>query len=222
MRSEVDTMGSARGLKVTIAKGRSNSPLEKAAGLIAMMVGFGGALVLGYWVFPAVIYAREDQPMQFNHAIHMGDKGKMSCEDCHAFREDGTFVGIPPTSVCADCHSEPLGTSAAEKQLIDEYITPGKEIPWLSYSRQPDNAFFPHVAHVKTAGIPCDHCHGTHAQTTALRPLERNRLTGYSRDIWGANIAGIKTNTWDRMKMDDCAGCHQERGIKDSCLMCHK
>jgi len=169
-----------------------------------------------------MLYEKVDQPFQFNHAVHMSEKAKMKCEDCHGFRDDGTFAGIPLTSSCADCHSEPLGKSASEKELIENYIKPGKEIPWLVYSAQPDNAFFPHVAHVKQAKIPCTHCHGDHGETSSLRQYEQNRLTGYSRDIWGKNIVGIKENSFDRMKMDDCVSCHKEKGIKDSCMMCHK
>ncbi|HBF43095.1 MAG TPA: cytochrome C, partial [Desulfobacteraceae bacterium] len=51
-----------------------------------------------------------------------------------------------------------------------------------------------------------------------------NRMTGYSINIWGRNIAGYKTNTWDRMKMDDCAECHTKTGHEENnaCFVCHK
>jgi uncharacterized paraquat-inducible protein A len=43
-------------------------------------------------------------------------------------------------------------------------------------------------------------------------------------DIWGRNIAGYKKNTWDRMKMDDCADCHTQKGKENNnaCFVCHK
>jgi hypothetical protein len=67
-------------------------------------------------------------------------------------------------------------------------------------------------------------------ESTTLRVYESNRITGYSRDIWGHNIAGFKRNTWDRMKMDDCAECHQQKKEmlgsvqtqKEGCFVCHK
>ena len=58
----------------------------------------------------------------------------------------------------------------------------------------------------------------------------RLRISRYSRDIWGHNIAGIKRNSWDRMKMDDCAEYHASANVpagsvqtqKDGCFVCHK
>jgi hypothetical protein len=54
--------------------------------------------------------------------------------------------------------------------------------------------------------------------------FKANRLTGYSIDIWGRNIAGFKSNTWDRMKMDDCGECHAENAPPENnaCFVCHK
>jgi hypothetical protein len=58
--------------------------------------------------------------------------------------------------------------------------------------------------------LDCVTCHGHIGESTYSRVYEENRLTGYSRDIWGKNIVGLKKNTWDRMKMDDCAECHAQ------------
>jgi hypothetical protein len=61
-----------------------------------------------------------------------------------------------------------------------------------------------------------------------LRPFEKNRLTGYSRDIWGQNMFPTRNNWWDRMKMTDCAACHKEykpelQGtVNEACFVCHK
>jgi hypothetical protein len=57
-----------------------------------------------------------------------------------------------------------------------------------------------------------------------LPVYQQNRITGYSRNIWGYRISGLKKNTWDRMKMDDCAECHKKMGHENnnSCFVCHK
>jgi hypothetical protein len=42
-------------------------------------------------------------------------------------------------------------------------------------------------------------------------------------------MLGVKRNSWDRMKMDDCAECHAQAKVsagsvqtqKDGCLVCH-
>jgi hypothetical protein len=214
-------LGAGGRVKVSIRR-PGGTKLDKIVGLVMSAVGFCAALAVGYAALPALLYKTEEQPLQFDHAVHTGEKGGMACEDCHVFREDGTFAGIPSTKSCANCHENAIGSSPAEKLLVEKYIKSGAEIPWLVYSRQPDNAYFPHAPHVKAAKMPCSQCHGEHGKTDRLRPYSENRLTGYSRDIWGAQIAGIKTNSWDRMKMDDCVDCHAERGVEDSCMMCHK
>lgn len=159
--------------------------------------------------------------MNFNHVVHTEDAG-MACDGCHSFREDGSFAGIPGVEVCAACHDEPLGDSAAERRLVDEYVSPRREIPWRAYARQPENVYFSHAPHVRLAEIECRRCHGDHGGTTTLRPFERNRISTYSRDIWGPRITGGGPEPWDSMKMSDCSGCHEERGVTSHCLMCHK
>ena len=62
-----------------------------------------------------------------------------------------TFAGIPPLAQCAGCHAAPMGTTAAEKKFIEQYVTPNREPQWLAYARQPENVLFSHAAHVKLA-----------------------------------------------------------------------
>jgi hypothetical protein len=72
--------------------------------------------------------------------------------------------------------------------------------------------------------VDCRVCHGDHGKLEQLPPYQENRLTGYSINIWGKRISGLKNNSWDRMKMDDCAECHTERGHEENnaCFVCHK
>ena len=80
------------------------------------------------------------------------------------------------------------------------------------------------------AEMDCATCHGNIGESESLKVYEENRITGYSRDIWGGNIAGFKRNTWDRMKMDDCAEGHQRENVdlnsvqteRGGCFECHK
>ena len=160
--------------------------------------------------------------MQFSHLTHTGEKAGMACSDCHSTNESGRFQGIPAIAKCAECHSSPLGESKSEKQLVEEFITPNKEIPWLVYSRQPDNAFFSHAPHTTLAEMKCEDCHGPHGSSETLRAHQTNRISGYSRDIWGANISGFSSNNWEGMKMDKCVRCHADNGRRDGCVACHK
>jgi nitrate/TMAO reductase-like tetraheme cytochrome c subunit len=197
--------------------------------ILFFILGFVASLIVGWIIFPKLLYSQKSQPFDFNHALHneMVDEG---CESCHFFREDGTYAGVPTLAQCIDCHEEAQTEDPNEIKFVEEYVKKGREVPWLIYSRQPDCVFFSHVAHVKNAGMDCVTCHGDIGESTSLKPYEENRITGYSRDIWGKNISGLKKNTWDRMKMDDCAECHVKNNVKQTsvqtgkgaCFVCHK
>jgi hypothetical protein len=165
-------------------------------------------LALGWAGFPRLLYARAEQPLRFSHKTHASEKAGLACADCHPLAEDGRFAGIPRIDNCAACHTEPQGETTDEKRLVEEYVTPAREIPWLVYSRQPENVRFPHAIHVKRAKIACERCHGAHAESDALPMHETNRITGYSRGL---------------TKMSDCESCHAEHDHeRTACLACHK
>lgn len=196
------------------------------SGWIFLAVGLVVALIIGWVVYPALLYSEKSQPIQFSHVSH-GEAMGMECEECHYFYEDGRFSGIPKLEKCMECHEDPefpLSEDPQEIKLLKEYVKPHKQIPWHVYSRQPDCVYFPHIAHVKMANIECSVCHGDFATREVPPVYKENRITGYSIDIWGRNIAGYKSNPWDSMKMDDCAECHTAKGKEshNACFVCHK
>lgn len=202
-----------------------NNPKKDGAGgliILFFIIGLAASMIVGWVIFPKLLYSKKKQPIDFSHAIH-NDLVDNGCESCHFFREDGTYAGVPKLEQCIDCHEEVQGESEEEKRFVEEYVRNWREVPWLVYSRQPDCVFFSHAAHVKKGGMDCETCHGPIGESDHLKPYQENRITGVSRDIWGYNIGGFKKNTWDRMKMDDCAECHlKELGVKDACFVCHK
>jgi hypothetical protein len=186
------------------------------------LAGALAALGAGWVGFPHAIYKSRPQPVDFSHKVH-ADKAGTKCEDCHAFREDGTFAGIPSLSTCAACHAAPMGTTVAEKNFIDRYVTPNREPDWASYAQQPENVFFSHITHVKLGQLKCEQCHGDQGASDKLRPYQVDRISGYSRDIWGPTLFQSKAaGTVPGMKMDDCVDCHRKQGLSHSCLDCHK
>jgi len=178
-------------------------------GRVTFLGGFAIASFFAWVVFPAALYRSVPQPMDFNHAVHAGADVGMGCQDCHPFDRDGRFGGIPPVAQCVECHEDMSGRAESGTS-------------WLSYSRQPDNAWFPHAQHTVLAKLPCERCHGDHAKTTTLRPVEINRISGYGRDIWGRDISGLTQGPPRSMKMTDCENCHAERGVVSGCQTCHK
>jgi hypothetical protein len=211
---------------------RADHPKGKGAAgpvILFFFIGLLASLALGWGIFPKLLYSQKPQPIDFSHAMHneIVDEG---CQSCHFFREDGTFSGSPKLDQCIDCHEEVMGVSENEARFVEQYVEKGREVPWLVYARQPDCVFFSHAAHVIKAKMECTTCHGHIGTSDHLRDYEANRITGYSRDIWGKSIAGLKKNTWDRMKMDDCSECHMQnkkmassvQTHKEACFVCHK
>ena len=201
----------------TVESPPPKTPESTAVVTLFFFVGFILSLAVGWGVFPKLLYSQKEQPIQFNHALHnqMVDEG---CESCHFFREDGTFSGVPKIAQCIDCHEDVNGEDPDEEKFVYDYVAKGREVPWLVYSQQPDCVFFSHVAHVKMGNMQCVTCHGHIGESTHLKTYQENRITGYSRDIWGENISGIKRNSWDRMKMDDCAQCHDNTADKSEAV----
>jgi hypothetical protein len=177
-------------------------------GWILLFVGLIGGLVVGWVLFPQVLYSTQPQPLTFNHLTHIEAAG-MACEDCHQFRPDGTFAGFPGVDKCAECHQSPIATkdTKTEEKLIAEYIEPGKEIPWVSYTWEPDNVFFSHSAHVKMAQMKCTECHQDVLKEAKTPPVEIDRLTGYGKET---------------MKMYVCEDCHAAKNVANGCDVCHK
>ena len=206
------------------AEGGAGGPI-----ILFFILGLIASLIVGWVIFPQLLYSKKKQPVDFNHALHI-EFVEYGCESCHFFREDGTYSGVPKLAQCIDCHEELNGEDPEEEKFVYEYVAKGREVPWLIYSRQPQNVFFSHVAHVKMAQMDCVTCHGDIGESESLEVYEENRISGYSRNIWGKNIAGFKRNSWDRMKMDDCSECHVKENVNQNsvqtqrggCFVCHK
>jgi hypothetical protein len=190
-------------------------------GPISFIGGFALMAAAGWVGLPAALYETKPQPLQFSHKAHR-DKGSMACTDCHSYRADGSFSGIPNMEGCAGCHTEAVGETAAEKMFVEQFVKPARAPQWLVYSRQPVNVRFSHAIHTETGKLKCEECHGSHGETATLRPYQQNRISGYGRDIWGQHIARIGLKPGDGMKMTDCEDCHAKRGVTAGCLGCHK
>ncbi len=189
--------------------------------ILFFILGLAASLIVGWVVFPKLLYSQKNQPIEFNHVLH-NELVEDGCESCHFFREDGSYHGVPKLDQCIECHEEVNGEDPEEARFVNEFVANNREVPWLIYSRQPQNVFFSHAAHVKMGEIDCVVCHGHIGESESLPIYKENRISGYSIDIWGRRISGIKRNTWDRMKMDDCADCHRREGVNQNSVQTHR
>ena len=174
----------------------------KLLGTVIFLVGFIAALVVGWVVFPNLLYSQKAQPINFSHVAHQDN----DCESCHSFRTDGTYTGIPAIDKCKECHETAQGTTEAERILVEDYIPNNRQIPWKVYAWQPDNVYFSHAPH-KGQGLECVTCHRDVNKEENTPVFKENRITGYS----------IST-----MKMVECEKCHAAEGASNNCEICHK
>ena len=181
---------------------KSSSTGARVLGGLAFAAGLAVSLILGWVVFPTLLFSEKTQPINFSHTAHTDTE----CVDCHAFRADGTYAGIPKIDKCKECHESAQGSSESERILIEKYIQNGQEVPWLVYAWQPDNVYFSHAAH-KAGDIECIRCHRDVQKEKLLPVFHQNRITGYSKTTMG---------------MRECEDCHAERAVTNNCEMCHK
>jgi formate-dependent nitrite reductase cytochrome c552 subunit len=190
--------------------------------LLVFGIGFAIALAIGWVAFPRVLYSRQQQPLDFFHKTHADKSGLAQCDSCHVIGSDGQYSGIPRTEICAGCHTDKLGSTQDEALLVDNYVKQSKQTPWLVYSRQPANVWFSHAIHTRRAGLACTECHGNYGQSDQTKVYEQNRISGYSRDIWGHSISRLRRAPHDGMKMTDCESCHRRHHVEVGCLGCHQ
>lgn len=136
------------------------------------------------------------QPIEFNHRKHVAEN-QIDCSTCHMFYETETFSGLPDRDVCATCHEEAMGKSAEEAKLV-RILRAGQPLQWRRLFQQPSHIFYSHRRHVVKAQIKCEQCHGDIAQSTS---------------------PPRKVTT---LKMEDCIGCHEQRGVATECTTCHR
>jgi hypothetical protein len=171
-------------------------------GFVVFFAGLILALLQGWVLFPNVLFSQKTQPLNFSHAAHQDS----TCEDCHYFRPDGSYTGIPNIEKCTECHESQMGETDDERILVEDYIKNNREIPWLVYAWQPDNVYFSHAPH-KAKNMKCVDCHRDVTAETTLPAYRENRLTGYSKTT---------------MTMDVCEKCHARENTTNSCELCHK
>jgi hypothetical protein len=131
------------------------------------------------------------QPIPFNHKLHM-QTAKMTCNDCHEPRGDGSTVALPQAPKCMSCHTS-IATDKPEIKRLAEAAKNEDPILWVRVYRVPSFVTFSHKTH---AGNTCEECHGPVAERTAI---------AQEKD----------TN------MGSCIACHQTKGARTTCDTCH-
>ena len=102
------------------------------------------------------------QPIKFSHAVHAG-QNKTDCNYCHYTAKISKTAGIPPGSVCLNCHflvRNGTRSGATEIAKVVGAFEANKPVEWVRIYKLPDFVFFSHEQHVSAGEITCDACHG--------------------------------------------------------------
>src|SRR5205807_6384853 len=124
------------------------------------IVGMGFAVGTGAWQLSRIGiqqgYAPE-QPIAFPHKVHAGDN-KIACLYCHYAARTSRHAGIPPASVCMNCHSI-MEKQTVEIEKLKEAVQQERPIRWVKVHNLPDFVYFNHSQYV-LSGVKCQSCHG--------------------------------------------------------------
>jgi nitrate reductase gamma subunit len=131
------------------------------------------------------------QPVAFSHRIHAGDY-RIACQYCHFAAEKSRHAGIPPESVCMNCHSK-LKVTSAEMEKLKEAVSQRRPIRWARIHQLPDFVFFSHSQHVRGGRVACQRCHGP------VETMERVRQE-------------------EPLVMGWCLDCHRREGVVTAAL----
>lgn len=163
--------------------------------------GFAPVLVLMLSMAASGCGAGVEQPIPFNHKVHV-TRGALVCESCHETVFEQAYAGLPPVKICMRCHKTdtPEDETAAKRvEALRAYVKAGGDVPWQRVYRMPAFVYFSHRRHTETAGLACEVCHGAMAErTTPPTSPEGDTLT-----MWG------------------CIGCHEKKKATTDCAACH-
>ncbi len=107
-------------------------------------------------------YYQPDQPIWFSHQVHAG-QNQIDCEYCHFTANESMHAGIPPVSVCMNCHSQVKeGKQTGKKEIAKIYnaLDNNKPIEWVKVHNLPDHVYFNHAQHYNVGKVECEECHG--------------------------------------------------------------
>jgi hypothetical protein len=132
-----------------------------------------------------------DQPIKFSHKVHAG-QNKTECLYCHYNAVQSKFAGIPPVSLCMNCHiivGEGSRSGKFEIGKIYESVQNNIPVQWIKVYNLPDHVFFSHSQHVVAGKIDCKKCHNDVANMDQI--VQANDLS-----------------------MGFCIHCHRETGVQ--------
>jgi len=122
-----------------------------------LLLGLSGALLL--W---AASVGAAQQPVPFNHRVHVN---QMTCIFCHRLYETREMAGRPELFRCMLCHAYEVSKSPVAQKLR-ELAGKERELAWTRLTRVAPFVRFSHQRHVAVGKVDCAACHGDIALAT--------------------------------------------------------
>ncbi len=171
-----------------------------------------------------------DQPIKFSHKIHSGENG-IDCEYCHFTAWESKSAGIPPVSLCLNCHNVIRnGTQSGRFEInkIHAAVKSGKPVEWIRVHNLPDHAFFSHAQHVKAGKVECQTCHGAVEEMHILKQhsdLSMGWCVNCHRDTEVHFSGNAYYSIYSRLQEELKAGSRTKVTVEDvgglDCMKCH-
>lgn len=190
-------------------------------GPVTLMLYARTAWITGQW-------RALEQPVEFDHRHHVKDDG-LDCRYCHYTVETQASAGLPPTSLCMNCHGQ-VWNSSPQLEPVRASFFSGEPIRWKRVHDLPDFVFFNHSIHVNK-GIGCESCHGRvdemarvyqekslqmlwcldcHRDPTPhLRPREDITKMGYVPEGNGVALREKLAHDYAVRSLVNCSTCHR-------------
>jgi len=155
-----------------------------------------------------------EQPIAFPHKVHAGDN-KIPCLYCHYAARTSRHAGIPPASVCMNCHTL-LEKQTVAIEKLKEAVQQDRPIRWVKVHNLPDFVYFNHSQHV-VSGVTCQRCHGqveSMERVSQFSPLTMGWCLQCHREhaqMPVGDFARAALSLKERQKPAaglDCASCH--------------
>jgi len=184
-----------------------------AVGILAVCLG-GGLAVWGLSRVGIHQGYEPAQPIAFPHKIHAGDN-KIPCLYCHYAARTSRHAGIPPASVCMNCHNL-VEKQTVEIEKLKEAVQELRPIKWTKIHNLPDFVYFNHSQHV-LSGVACQRCHGPVEQMERVKQFAPLTM-GWCLDCHREH-AHVPTATVPRAMLTVAKSSNPVAGL--DCTSCH-